>query len=772
MAKNRKLILANGESYVSDVLKPGSSRTPEPPRDFDEARDLVRSGIRSSLEEFASLRDQKKITDEAVFCMRLHPDATAKSYDPAAIFAQVPELRGVGSRMYRASVFEVAKTDRIATKIEKNENEVEGRLVFVQGAPSGFERLVRNLEVPESRLTNVFKNEIRRIERFDLLLESEQILGFAKKWEQGRVELVFHPSRSTVEGQKTFVFELFEECGVDWEKSKVRQYAGGPTFVSSSMTRDSLELLAGANPLRAAHPLDFRELEDIRNASSVPAPQPSDTTSKSTIKVGMFDGGIDENVDALKGHVEVDTALEIKTPPDPVGLSHGTAVAGMLLYGKLNGLDDSCQLPPPSVFVVSIRALPTSDPNDSDLYEAIDVIENAVPQRKDVKVFNISFGPRGPILDDSISRFTYVLDSLAERHKVAFFVAVGNDGRMKGLDRIQSPADLVNGVGVGAYSLNGNGPIRAPYSCIGPGRECAKNKPDFAAFGGCENTPIHLLSTQNGEKKLTMGTSFASPDAARIGAVGADIFERANPLLARALLLHTAKHPRKTPDWELGHGCIVESPDDLLYGPEKGVTTVFQGEVLLTKYVKLPIPFPNDLEIPGYATITWTIGALVPIDPSHPGDYTGCCIQDTLYPNSNAFRFSKVEAGKRKTRKVDIVNDAAMAGQLLSDGWAQASFPESVSGNQYLTESSQRLDCKWEPMVRRSKRMSATRVVNPFLVLHGIPRNNTTGSFDYVAVVTIEAPKYEGDLYSDIRTRFSALAPIRIRSEAEIRIQI
>jgi hypothetical protein len=34
----------------------------------------------------------------------------------------------------------------------------------------------------------------------------------------------------------------------------------------------------------------------------------------------------------------------------------------------------------------------------------------------------MSFGPRGQILDETLSRFTYVLDSLAVAHKVTFLV--------------------------------------------------------------------------------------------------------------------------------------------------------------------------------------------------------------------------------------------------------------------------------------------------------------------------------------------------------------
>src|SRR5262249_26776980 len=149
---------------------------------------------------------------------------------------------------------------------------------------------------------------------------------------------------------------------------------------------------------------------------------------------------------------------------------------------------------------------------DIDLYESIDVIEAAVPQRKDIKVFNISFGPKGPILDDTISRFTFALDLLAAAQKVTFCVAVGNDGAAtSGMNRIQAPSDLVNGLGVGAYTQRNGNRIDATYSCQGLGRECGKLKPDIVGFGGCEQRPFHLVAVAKGIKVLSAGTSFANP---------------------------------------------------------------------------------------------------------------------------------------------------------------------------------------------------------------------------------------------------------------------
>lgn len=769
----RRLILSNGELYVQPVTKPLSGRSPEPPRTYEEARVRVQQGVRDALASFDALPPQLKFPEEAVFCLRLHPDAVAKSYDPETLFEDVPELRKVGSRAYRERADHVAQTKRIQKQRISDETQVEGRLVFVQSSPAGFQRLLQQLDRSESQVRKQVQDEIRRIERFDTLKVDEQLVGFDNKWRDGRVELVFHPSRLSGERQLQFVFEMFEEAGVEQERSRIRPYPGGPTFVSCRLTRESLDILAGANPLRAAHPLLFGGLTDLRHAPMVAAPKPTASTTRSTIKVGMFDGGVDTTVPLIQGHVEEDTTLEIATPSRVDYVAHGTAVAGALLHGQLNGLKAGDRVEPPPVYVVSIRTLPTSDPADVDLYEAIDVVERAVPARNDIRVFNLSFGPRGSIKDDTISRFTYVLDTLAVRHKVIFFVAVGNDGEVSGYDRIQSPSDLVHGVGVGAFTMSGNEPVHAAYSCRGPGRECGKVKPDLAAFGGCDNMPFHLVSTSPGKKVLQWGTSFACPVAARLGGQATNIFERSSALLARVLLVHTAIHPAGKPDHLLGHGCILPDIDEMLLCEDQTVTVVFQGDILPTRIVKLPIPWPTGVTIPGKVQATWTVGALAPIDPNHPGDYTCCCLEDTFYPHGQRFTFSPKSGMPGSPKRLHLDSDAATIAGLVSNGWRKSSFPVSESGNDYQDEADRRkLDCKWEPVVRRSVSKQAKNLHDPFLTLHAIGRNGAHERFDYVVVVTLRAEKFTGDLYSTIRQRFPALSPIRLKTEAEIRVQI
>jgi hypothetical protein len=754
------------------VTKAPHGRSPEPPRTYDQARAVVRAGLAEALRAFETLPVAKRVPDEAVFCLRLHPDATAKTYDPSAMFDDAPQLRKIGSRNYHAATGSVAVTKRTEKLAGDRIDQIEGRLVFVRSSLAGYRQFLTQLDRPESQVPRGVQEELRRVERFDSLSAVERVVGFESGWKKGRVELVFHPTRLAPGQQMEFIFGLFDAVGVEDARRQLRPYPGGPTFVSCLMTAQVLKALQDVNPLRAAHPLNFDGLPDLRSSPVAKAPEPPASSTKSTIKVGMFDGGVDLTVPHLQDYVEQDETLSIATAADPAGVAHGTAVAGAILYGELNGFSDGSRLAPPPVSVVSIRAWPTSNRADIDLYESIDVIERAVPARKDIKVFNVSFGPRGPILDDTISRFTFALDTLSVAHKVLFVVAVGNDGAIAGQDRIQSPSDMVHGLGVGAYTLATGAPTIASYSCKGPGRECGKIKPDVVAFGGCPNTPIHLVSTQHGLRLLNWGTSFAAPLVTRVAGQAAEAFDRSSALLARALLVHGAVHPAGAPDNSFGHGYIRREIDDVLSCDENSVTVVFQSSIVPTRIVRLPIPLPDAAAASGKLFFRWTVAGLPPVDSNHPSDYTSGCLEDTFYPHARRFAFTE-GANSRKRKVLDIGTEKSEVATLIAKRWKQSLFPATDSGNSYKDERTRRaIDCKWEPVVRRDLAKMGSSIWRPFLTLQAIGRNGFPDQFGYVVVVTVCAPHYPNDLYTDVRTQFPALVPIRVRTEAEIRVQI
>ena len=206
----RRLILANGEQYIRPEKKTRSSRPPEMPRTYGEARGLVKQNVQTALAQFNALPARKRLADEAVFCLRLHPSFIAKTYDPQPIFATVPDLVNIGSRSYKVPTTKVAQTERIRKQLEQHVHEVTGRLVFVRSNDAGFRLSLSVLDTPESVLKQDFKESVQRVEKFDLLSSSEQLLGFGTDWKEGRVEVILHPSRHSEAEQTDFLKLLLE----------------------------------------------------------------------------------------------------------------------------------------------------------------------------------------------------------------------------------------------------------------------------------------------------------------------------------------------------------------------------------------------------------------------------------------------------------------------------------------------------------------------------------------------------------------------------------
>lgn len=745
--------------------------TPPPlPRSYDEARSRVLSEVEVSLERLSEMPSAHRREDELVLCLRLHPDMLAKTYEPVHLFAQVPALRNVGSRPWRAPVEFVKETERTKKLLGEGKRQVDSRVIFVQGARESYRQLMRELHRAPSETPSKFQEDIRKIERFDLLEVGERLQGF-EEWDQGRVELVFHPTKRARQDQLDFLSSLFSQHPVNLDAARMALYNEGPTFVSVPLSREELQVLEQCNPLRAAHPLSTIDLRPIRRAPGSRIPPPPDGRSKSSIIIGVFDGGVDVTVPAISPFVTEDAANSIQTTPLDALIEHGTAVAGALLYGSLEKHANNRPLPTPAVSVVSFRVLPTSDPDDEDLYEVIDVIEQVVPARPDIRTFNLSLGPEGPILEDRISRFTFALDRLALERGVGFVCAAGNDGDVAGYDRIQSPADLVNGLGVGAYSLQDGKRVRASYSCVGPGREGAKVKPDFLAYGGCEQSPFHLVSPGGG-RAYSCGTSFAAPLASRLQGLVRGFFDQASTLMARVLMAHASEHPSSTSCRELGWGFLPENWEDVLYSADGAVTVIFQGTFMPGKFNVLPIPIPKAFRLPGNVSFRWTIGALAPVNASHPGDYTSCCIEDKFYPNSQVHSYSTKMLGKREARRLHDTDDAAEIAQLMAEGgWKKSTFPVTKSAN--LSEQDLRAtELKWDSIVKRSASKQGDKLDLPVLILRTVQRREHVPRFDYAVAVTIRAKSYKGDLFSDVVATYPILQPIRVRSEAEVMIPI
>lgn len=768
MEKGKYPIIAHGEKYIEPVIKKNNFGNKNMPHEYGEAKSKICSNL-SDIEQ-KIIDGSEVFMDEKVLCVRLEPKFEAKSYMPTSI-AVSEDMKFIGGRKYKY--------------VTPDGEEKYAKLYFLKTKNEGIVKLKNILETGQKDHVDTWRKQIQSINTIDLLNGNEKVQGFADDWEKGNVEIVLHPMGK--DNEKKVINEFCSMSGLALDEIIIRSYSEGIIFISAMCDKKTIEQVKMFNPLRSIHPMGEIELDPFRMV--MPAsegPIPPKRKLKSNIKVGVFDGGVNEDVPLLAGYVN--NNHEVSTMPTTKSLRHGTGVCGALLYGHMGGKTPQDEMENPAVFIESFRVLPedrTIYANETEkilgMYATIDTIERVVRKRKDIKLFNLSFGPAGPILDDEISRFTYVLDLLTydvEEGEVnpLFCIAVGNDGN-KGelLDRIQSPSDMVNGLAVGSYSYNMlDEKIRASYSCKGPGREGAKIKPDIVEFGGSQERPFISVGLNDNTLEMFAGTSFATPvGTGKVGKLMAES-EEIVPHMGRTLLIHNAHTDKKEiRDNEIGYGFSDISTEDMLNCEANKVTILYQGELESSNTAKLPIFAPFINYATGNVNITWTITTIVNPDNSDVDAYTNNCIEDTFYPNSAIYNFTKE---KCKTKKLDITKseNASIIEELLNQGYKQSTMPVSAPAKKGNSETELRSkDLKWDTVIKKNKSMRASSLLNPFITVHAIGRNGyEREKIKYFIAITIEAPKYKGNLYDSILQTYTNLVPIEVRNINKVMVPI
>lgn len=760
--QERKPILYKGELYSIPVLKRNSGGSKALPFTYEQAKEKIMGNIKNITSQISRMSESARLPNEIIMCMRMHPDFSAKSYYPDSLFDSTTEkfgLQEVGSRIWKT-------VDNLSTE----NKEKEGKLYFVRGTQKSLQKLTRQLEREEFSLTKKFKDDVCKLVNIDLLSADEQISGIPDDWTSGRLEAVLHPFDIDKEIALDEFLKKLSTAGVDLDKVRYKQYDEGITFISLYGDRSIISGLSGYNPLRTLHPLSMRNFAEIsRGFSIIGAPKASPFANLPEVIVGVIDGGYITGNPVLDPYVETEDCVTGEAFQGYC--DHGTQVTSAVLYGSLNRYKNSDQLPEPMVRVKNFRVL-SSETSDPDLYEVIDAIENIIPLNNEIKVYNLSLGPSGQILDDHICRFTFACDSLIYKYGIIFCTAVGNDGELDGYNRIQAPADMINGLAVSAFSKVDNVISRAPYSCIGPGREGNKLKPDLSAFGGCAQNPIQLFNEQTNSRVLNCGTSFASPlvSSATSQLMGYSD-DSINNLVARALIIHGVSERSVGHSYELGHGVLPDDIQQFVSCPNKTYTLIYNGEIEPGKYVELPIPWTDEIT-EGNANFRWTVATLTAVDPQSPDDYSTSSIVTSFYPNSSKFKFKNGS----KTTLVDIDKEADRVVQLMADGWVKdATFPVSESGQTpFEAENELRADYKWDSLESRKRNKKASMVRNPMFHLHALQRGQrfNADKVQYALILTVEAAKAEVDLYSKVRANYSALVPIRLDIDNQIEVRI
>jgi hypothetical protein len=512
-------------------------------------------------------------------------------------------------------------------------------------------------------------------------------------------------------------------------------------------------------------PVPVSPLRTVQRAPLVPPPGDRPV---SDVRVAVFDGGVDEGVPALRPFVE--SADLTDEPPDPDDLAHGTVVTAAILFGADHGVAEELQTP--EVGVDHFRVLPVArdDAWDLDLYR---ILGHVVTQLRGGphKIVNLSIGPNSCLDDDDEPHaWTAQLDELALEEGILFVNAVGNDGTAppdSGADRIQTPSDMVNGIGVGACDRRPPEEpwSRAPYSSVGPGRPGCRMQPTGLSFGGVDDNPFHAVGPAGAVLEAN-GTSLATPAAVHgLAGLSAQLGPAtAEPSVLRAFAAHFAEPPdRDDLHAEVGFGRLLERYDGTLECKPNEVTILYRDEIERGEMRSLPFPLVSK-EIGNHMVdLRWTIAFATPTDPKDSADYTQAGLEMAFRPHFQVRTWSKRDT--RRSGSINIVTERQEAASLISEGFSISTIPKASTAKRWRHETLRRQeDGKWETIHRASTRKRASSLYRPQVTALYLAREegDLVEAEPLRFAMLLSMGTVDGvPLYDSVRTAYPILDPLR-----------
>ena len=728
----RNFLLGKGERLVEDVAVVPGGGPKHHPYTFSEAKARIMPMLTRVVRGIDELPDAACPDDQAVATVTLNPEYIAKSYFPNVLLRELG-LEPVGSKPRRITPEKRSK--------ERPPKESITTELFVMGPRSAF-RAWRS-DLPHWNAGAPGATQLTHIEQVDTPTVSYKLKGDLPKSGDTVFEVVLHGN--TRFGQNGVVPRFRDyllRLGVD-QKLKHRFYAGGLYFIELDAPAELAGKIATFTPVRALRRMPrLRMMQPTFRASSVPMQSiqmPVAEPVDSSIRVAIFDGGVPK-------HHLLSTWAK---PVDLAGLGgsipgqqkHGAAVTSAFLFGHI---DPTKPINRPYAPVDHYSVLDTTPgQNPHELYEVLGRIDKVLIENE-YDFINLSIGPRLPIEDDYVHAWTAVLDERLSHGTTLATIAVGNDGEgdaTAGLNRIQVPADCVNGLSVGACDSPDTHWQRCTYSSVGPGRSPGLVKPDFVEFGGCLQRPFIVVSENRTlALEATEGTSFSAPSVLRLATgVRAHFGSNLGMLAIRALLVHTTE-PCEYACKEVGRGRIARSVQDMVLCDDDTICVVYQGKISPTRYIRAPIPAPSKT-MPGKVLITATLCYATEVDPNHPGNYTRAGLEAVFRPHDQKRK-------KPTQRHADT----------------KSFFGKAQNG---LIEDELRRDAwKWENCLHGSVAFQGRSLQNPIFDIHYNPRLEGRNfapeeELAYALVVSVQAKKLS-DLYDTIVRKYATqIEPLR-----------
>ena len=653
MPEKRNYILGNGENIANNELVKLGFGEGHAPYTIDEAKVSLAPLAAATTKVLDNLPDLACPHDEAVAALTLHPKYLSKSAYPKELL-RATGLRAVGSK----SVTVTPRKTHLRTPPAPSAS-VD---LFIAGPREQFREFSRAFqswsnESPETA-------DLIKVESLRAVDTAERVKRFKPRKRDILFEVVIHAGESgrvryILDAFEAFLEELDVEVDLD-QRIDARELSFLPVRASASQ----INRVATFSFLRLAREMpEMREFWPTAESTAIkskpfPYNLPDGGPLDPEIKVAVFDGG-QPSIPQFKKWVKR-IAASGTIGPVATYHDHGLAVVSALLFGSL---EPGVSAPRPYAKIDHYRIVDeqTAKDKQSAVYPVLKRIIGVLEKRH-YDFVNFSIGPSVPIDDDDVHPWTAKIDPLLASGETLAAIAVGNGGENDSalrLNRIQTPADCVNALSVGASDGLHASWKRAPYSSVGHGRCPGVIKPDGVMPGGVTSDPFWVVGRNvKREAVPIMGTSFAAPAALRTAiGVRAHLGPTITPLALKAILIHNAD-PGTNEAWEVGWGQFPSDIETLVTCSSGEAHILYQGVLDPKKFLRAIIPMPAN-KINGFVTIKATICFATETDPEHPLMYTRSGLQ--IFFRKDRFDIPAGKTNPKSTRffKTGAWNDGA-----------------------------------------------------------------------------------------------------------------
>ncbi len=503
--------------------------------------------------------------------IQLNPKATAKSSIPVELFDDYG--------------LDVNK------RIEANELIVSGTL----DALGKFEDALKDFEyVPQLNDPGNFKNKeaalLSAISKISKVPKDKKLAGKIEESNHGVA--YFYKSISELSAKK-IASDLVKDRHISAE---YKVSPSGAKILAGEFSAKDVELIINSdfeNPFSKFEVMHRIGVVTKSINTTYPITNAKVDASNANVVIGIVDGGIAE-LGALDGLVV--GHKDYSTNPDS-DKSHGTLAASRAIVG--NDIEDQLFDTDSLVARAKVVDIKVMDGDIGPMPdELIGYLEDAIMTFPEVKIFSMSIGLNDFCQRNKKSYLSRELDALQHKYGVVFVVAAGNrddfhlrqypDVLLELESRINSPADIINGLSVGSLADKANkdslAQINEPSPFTRTGFDGIR-KPDIVHYGGnarktgvWRDQGVKGFDVNENELNENIGTSFAAPVASGELAEAMnhiDKSEDANAVdLTKALVVHSANYiPNETSlinpldlDKIVGHG--IPNVENVLFSDD------------------------------------------------------------------------------------------------------------------------------------------------------------------------------------------------------------